>query len=88
MTCLWLLVASQADQEATLKEAQLLSSLEHPNIISYKECFIDDEGSLCIVTSFCEEGELFGKIRAKEKDKDNFDEEEVCAHIILFLLCI
>ena len=34
---------------------QLLSTLDHPNIIAYKECFVDSDESLCIVTSFCEE---------------------------------
>lgn len=68
---------TQEDQASTLKEAQLLSSLEHPNIIKYKECFIDDEGALCIVTSFCEEGDLFRRIRDKAKKNELFAESEV-----------
>lgn len=68
---------TQEDQASTLKEAQLLSSLEHPNIIKYKECFIDDEGALCIVTSFCEEGDLFRRIRDKAKKNELFAENEV-----------
>jgi len=36
----------------------VLSSLTHPNVIAYKESFLH-ESSLCIVTSYCEEGDLF-----------------------------
>ncbi len=57
--------------------AQLLSTLDHPNIIGYKECFIDTDESLCIVTAFCEEGDLFNRIREKDKAKENFSENEV-----------
>ncbi len=68
---------SQDDQAATLREASLLSSLEHPNIIRYKECCIDKEGALCIVTSFCEEGELHKLIRERAKADAYFSENEV-----------
>ncbi|KAG1656956.1 hypothetical protein FOA52_004342 [Chlamydomonas sp. UWO 241] len=66
------------DQASTLKEAQLLSTLEHPNIIRYKECYIDpSDGSLCIVTSFCEEGELHRRIRLRAKTNQFYKEDEV-----------
>ncbi|GAX79840.1 hypothetical protein CEUSTIGMA_g7280.t1 [Chlamydomonas eustigma] len=65
------------EQATTLKEAQLLSSLDHPNIIGYKECFIDTDDSLCIVTAFCEEGDLFNRIREKDKKHESFDEDEI-----------
>uniref|UniRef100_A0A7S0R2F9 non-specific serine/threonine protein kinase n=1 Tax=Chlamydomonas leiostraca TaxID=1034604 RepID=A0A7S0R2F9_9CHLO len=61
-----------------LKEVQLLSQLDHPNIIGYKESFIDkSDGALCIVTSFCEEGDLFNKIRKRAAGNQLFTEEEV-----------
>ncbi len=71
-----------------LLPSQLLSSLDHPNIIGYKECFIDADESLCIVTSFCEEGDLFKRIRDKAAHNEMFQEEEimdmfiqVCTHL-------
>lgn len=56
---------------------QLLSSIDHPNIIGYKECFIDKDESLCIITTFCEEGDLFNKIRNKANQKQYFTENEI-----------
>jgi NIMA (never in mitosis gene a)-related kinase len=45
-----------------MREAHLLSTLNHPNVLGYHESFLHD-GSLCIVTHFCEEGDLFTLIR-------------------------
>jgi hypothetical protein len=67
----------QDDHAGALREAQLLDSLDHPNIIRYRESFVDTDGSLCIVTSFCEEGDLFTRIRKKAAAKEYFTEEEV-----------
>jgi hypothetical protein len=33
---------------------QLLSSMDHPNIIKYYDSFLDSEGALCIATTYCE----------------------------------
>ncbi len=38
---------------------------------------MDKDGSLCIVTSFCEEGDLFNRIRKKVTQKEYFREDEV-----------
>mmetsp|Transcript_23560 Transcript_23560/g.51706 ORF Transcript_23560/g.51706 Transcript_23560/m.51706 type:complete len:731 (-) Transcript_23560:30-2222(-) len=70
-------MSAKDDQKASLKEAQLLSSLDHPNIIGYKECFIDTDESLCIVTTFCEEGDLFNRIRKHATNNQYFTENEV-----------
>eukprot|EP00798_Chlamydomonas_sp_ICE-L_P014520 gene14520-20550_t len=70
-------VVLTGDQKAALKEAQLLSSLDHPNIIAYKECFVDTDESICIVTSFCEEGDLFARIGKASKENFTFQENEV-----------
>lgn len=52
--------------------------MDHPNIIAYKESFIDkSDGALCIVTSFCEEGDLFNKIRKRSAANQLFTENEV-----------
>ena len=57
-----------AEREEALREAQLLSALRHPNIIAYKESFIEDaDKTLVIVTAYAEEGDLFTHIkRARE----------------------
>ncbi|GBF90020.1 hypothetical protein Rsub_02726 [Raphidocelis subcapitata] len=46
--------------------SELLSGLDHPNIIRYKESFIDPaDGALCIVTTYCSGGDLFAAIRRR-----------------------
>jgi len=70
-------MTAKDDHAGALKEVQLLAQLDHPNIIAYKESFVDQEGGLCIVTSFCEEGDLFHRIRSRAKAKEYFSENEV-----------
>eukprot|EP00899_Mesostigma_viride_P027352 jgi/Mesvir1/7801/Mv11743-RA.1 len=47
----------QAEKDSALLEAQLLSRLRHPNIVSCVESFIAG-GKLCIVMDWCERGDL------------------------------
>jgi hypothetical protein len=55
----------------------VLRQLSHDNIISYEDHFFDDEGSLCIVTCLCEEGELATRISERRKAGQLFTESEV-----------
>lgn len=70
-------MTAKDDRREALREAQLLSSLNHPNIISYKESFLDQTDALCIVTSFCDEGDLFNKIRKRAVTKQYFIENDI-----------
>lgn len=62
---------------SALSILQLLSSLDNPNIIAYKESFMDKDQSLCIVTYFCEEGDLFNKIKARAATQQYFNEDDI-----------
>lgn len=42
---------------------RFLSQFSHPNIVSYRESFVDADLSMYIVMRFCEEGDLYKKIR-------------------------
>ncbi|KAL6747220.1 kinase-like domain-containing protein [Haematococcus lacustris] len=71
-------LSAKDDQSSALKEAQLLSQLDHPNIIGYKESFIDPkDGALCIITTFCEEGDLFTRISKRRAANQFFSEHEI-----------
>lgn len=59
------------EQQNILNEVRILSGLKHPNIISYRESFVDFESkTLCIVTEFADYGDLYDCIyRFKELKK-------------------
>ena len=61
-----------------MREAQLLSRLRHPNVIAYKESFLyDDDKTLCIVTAFAEDGDLFTHISRAKAARRYFPERQV-----------
>lgn len=47
----------QEEREAAEREARLLSDFKHENIIAYIDSF-QEKGALCIVTEFCDGGDL------------------------------
>ncbi|XP_060062902.1 serine/threonine-protein kinase Nek3-like [Ylistrum balloti] len=47
----------EEERELALKEARLLSDFNHENILRYVESF-EENGALCIVTEFCDGGDL------------------------------
>ena len=49
------------------REAQLLSSLKHPNIVTYIESFRSRDHHLNIVMAFCEGGDLYTKLKYRKK---------------------
>uniref|UniRef100_A0A383WPH6 non-specific serine/threonine protein kinase n=1 Tax=Tetradesmus obliquus TaxID=3088 RepID=A0A383WPH6_TETOB len=67
----------QDDHKGALQEAQLLSSMDHPNIIKYYDSFLDSEGALCIATTYCEDGDLFSRICVRKAEGRYFTEDEV-----------
>uniref|UniRef100_F6ZMB2 Serine/threonine-protein kinase Nek4 n=2 Tax=Ciona intestinalis TaxID=7719 RepID=F6ZMB2_CIOIN len=62
---------SRRERKAAESEAKLLSQLKHPNIVSYKDSFENDDGFLYIVMGFAEGGDLYTKLR-EQREKDEF----------------
>ncbi|XP_028906515.1 serine/threonine-protein kinase Nek4 isoform X2 [Ornithorhynchus anatinus] len=60
--------ASSRERKAAEQEAQLLSQLKHPNIVTYRESWEGEDGLLYIVMGFCEGGDLYHKLK-KQKGK-------------------
>jgi NIMA (never in mitosis gene a)-related kinase 1/4/5 len=51
---------SDKEKENALNEVRILASINHPNIIAYKEAFIDEGStSLCIIMEYADNGDLF-----------------------------
>jgi len=67
----------QRRQEA-LREAELLKSLTHTNIIAYHEAFLVD-GRLCIVMEYADGGDLAGSIARRRAAGRRFLEREAMA---------
>jgi NIMA (never in mitosis gene a)-related kinase len=58
------------ERENALNEVRILASISHPNIVEYKEAFIDSATNvLCIVMEYCDDGDLLGKIRHHQKNR-------------------
>ena len=54
---------SDKEKENAINEVRILASIKNPNIISYKEAFIDKNSeSLCIVMELVDMGDLYGQI--------------------------
>lgn len=50
----------------------------HPNIIAYKEAFIEDSSSsLCLVMEFANDGDLYEKIVNHTKKRTLFSENQI-----------
>jgi len=54
---------SEKERENALQEVRILASIDEPNLISYKDAFIDEASSnLCLVMEFADNGDLYQKI--------------------------
>ena len=66
MKCVKISSLSQKEREGTLNEIRILASLSHPNIISYKEAFFDDNSkTLNIVMEYANDGDIDKKNKRK-----------------------
>ena len=58
----------EKEKRNALNEIRILASVKHPNIISYKEAFFDDESKcLCLVMEYADGGDLFQRILQYQK---------------------
>jgi NIMA (never in mitosis gene a)-related kinase len=68
---------SQKERENALNEVRILASIQHENIIGYKESFLDQGKYLCIVMDYASDGDLYQKIVKNKKENVYFVEEQV-----------
>jgi NIMA (never in mitosis gene a)-related kinase len=50
---------SNRERTNALNEVRILASIEHPNIVSYKEAFIYKDKYLCIIMEYANDGDLY-----------------------------
>jgi len=61
---------TEKEKQNALNEVRILASIQHPNIISYKESFIEERTStLCIVMEYADGGDLLQKITLARSGK-------------------
>ena len=54
---------NEKEKKQINNEVSCIKKLKHPNIISYKDSFNDDDNYFNIVTTFCEGGDIYNKIQ-------------------------
>ena len=77
---------NKKEQENSVNEVSILASVNHPNVIGYKEAFWDDEGgtgsSLNIVMEYADDGDLHSKIEKMKKAGGFFKEPIIWSYAI------
>lgn len=64
---------SRNEKQNALNEVRILASVNHPNVIGYKEAFFDDSSNhLCIVMEHADGGDILGQIKNKNAKKDHY----------------
>lgn len=58
--------SSKHERRSAEQEAQLLSQLRHPNIVTYRESWEGDDCQLYIVMGFCEGGDLYHRLKQQK----------------------
>ncbi|XP_077385224.1 serine/threonine-protein kinase Nek4 [Festucalex cinctus] len=61
-----LATSSKRERRAAEQEAQLLSQLRHPNIVTYRESWEGTDLQLYIVMGFCEGGDLYHRLKQQK----------------------
>ena len=87
-----IIMDGMTDQEKrdTFNEAVILKKLDHPNIIKFKEVFLQrkPQEALNIVTEFCDGGDLGQKIDEQKKTKERFPESQILDYITQICLAL
>jgi serine/threonine protein kinase len=72
--------SDQAEREDAANEIRLLASVQHPNVISYKEAFLDGN-RLCIIMDYAPDGDLT-KVHGRMNHLVTF-KPDTCATMLL-----
>ncbi len=74
---------SEKEKQNAVNEVRILASIDHPNIIHFKEAFFDDLSStLCIIMEFAGGGDLLAKVEKNIAKGTSFTERELWSYLI------
>ena len=69
---------SERERQNALNEVRILASIQHTNIIGYKEAFFEDStSSLCIIMEYADGGDMMKMITSHKKRGTHFTEKEL-----------
>ena len=74
---------NKKEQQNSVNEVRILASVNHPNVIGYKEAFWDDsQNTLNIVMEYADDGDLQTKITKMRKEGGMFQENIIWSYSI------
>ena len=74
---------SEREKQNALNEVRILASIQHPNIIGYKEAFFEDATScLCIIMEHADGGDLLNLISTHKRKLTTFTEQQIWSYFI------
>lgn len=73
---------SRKEKENAVNEVRILASVSNKNIISYKEVFIDEDSSLCVIMEYASGGDLLNFLSSFIKEKEKVSEIEIWKIIV------
>ncbi|CAF2225970.1 unnamed protein product [Rotaria magnacalcarata] len=77
-----------ADQTVdSVREAELLSNLHNEHIVKFYESFLEND-YLCIVTEFCEGGDLDQRFKQLQKENRTLEEDQAVEWLIQILIAV
>lgn len=68
----------------TLNEIRILCSVDHPNVVGYKEAFIQDK-KICVVMEYVGGGDLYDKINKCKENGETIPEEIIWKYTVQIL---
>ncbi|KAL3319601.1 Serine/threonine-protein kinase Nek11 [Cichlidogyrus casuarinus] len=73
------------ETQSVIKEARMMSKLNHPYIVKFMDSFLD-KNSICILTEFCEGGDLTDFIKNMKINGEQMNEEKASRWFTQMLL--
>lgn len=74
---------SSKEKENALNEVRILASINHPNVIGYKEAFFEDSTNcLCVVMEYADGGDMLQLINQKKRSRLTFNESNIWHYFI------